>query len=450
MLEGFSDGVQAVIVGGILTLAGTFITAAVSLIGKWVDARSAERVARINAEAKEPGKGSGLILTGYQSAPPVTPVQTARGFRLDPLWIPIVLVAGIFLTGIFYLAVGHEGQQKVKEILYNSPEFHMNMGDQYAEMGDYSKAEPEYRQALEDDGSDALKHDKLAVALAEQGKLDEALKESMTAVSMDSTVGQYHYNKGVTFNLMGAKEHNAGAYKEAKPYYESAENAFRTAIDLEPKVADYHFHLADTLCCLNRFEDAEKEYLTAINLDPNNSVYYAEYALCFCLKGQFTESLKQAKKAVELDKAYANAYYLMGASLNELHNLDDAETALRSAIQLEPDTARYYNELGIVLDRMGRFREAVKQFETALSFYEDGDYIRLSMVHYNIVFSLVALNRYDEALFHIEQAIELLPNDPLNHYERYALLTYFNRPEEAREEYETAYELAGLPLPEEA
>ena len=154
-----SDDIIVAIIGGITTIIAAAI---VPFLEKRLDADSS--------------KQSKITVTGNQLS-----AKKRRGKRFRVSIFCFIPVGVAFLTLIVFLGVQHEARQKVKKILYDSPEFHINMGDQLAAMGDFASAEAEYYEAIEDDNSDAFAHDKRAVALARDGRLEEALEENMTA-----------------------------------------------------------------------------------------------------------------------------------------------------------------------------------------------------------------------------------------------------------------------------
>ena len=215
-------------------------------------------------------------------------------------------------------------------------------------------------------------------------------------------------------------------------------------------IAEYHFKLAQILCDMANHDEAETEFNAAMERDPDNGFYRANYSFLLLKEGQLAKAQDEAKRAVELSPDDIYSLHMMGVMSYFSNQLGEAEDALREAVRLDTDNSHHHTALGSVLFQAGRYREALKQHELAIASFDsfDGPF-SLALYHANASAALTALHRYEEALVHAEQAIALDPNDPDYHYLRCALLTCFNRTEEARQELETAYDLAGLPLPEE-
>ena len=285
----------------------------------------------------------------------------------------------------------------------------------------------------------------------------------MTACALAPDVAQYHNNKGVTLLEIGVHKHKEGNQKAERQYGKNAVEACQNAVELDSKIADYHYNLSKALffatvsmgyvddTILGYVDDAISECRTALQLNPESSEYHRVYSYFLSIQGQDDNALNEACKAVELAPDDAEAYYTLGFRLQELNQFDEAVSAYRQAIQLNPDKAIYHYYLGSVLNDLGRYREALKAYEAdiAISLTTDPPY-QLSVSYSYAAYTLFMLNRYDEALQYAEKGIEIYPDYPDNHYARYVLLTYFNRHEEARQELETAYELGGIPLPEDA
>ena len=99
----------------------------------------------------------------------------------------------------------------------------------------------------------------------------------------------------------------------------------------------------------------------------------------------------------------------------------DAEAAIRSlehAIELAPDFAAAWNELGTIAYQTQRFERAAECFRRALA-ADPGAYEPLV----NLGGVLISLHRLEEALDHNVRAVVLRPNDPLANSQ--LGLTYF-------------------------
>lgn len=106
--------------------------------------------------------------------------------------------------------------------------------------------------------------------------------------------------------------------------------------------------------------------------------------------------------------ALTAAHVNLGIAQAQKGDLAAAETALRAALERNPNHPVALNELGIVYRRMGRFPDARARFEAALAVYPDLHYARRNLA------ILCDLYLADPAcaLAHYEQLNAALPGDP--------------------------------------
>jgi tetratricopeptide (TPR) repeat protein len=130
-------------------------------------------------------------------------------------------------------------------------------------------------------------------------------------------------------------------------------------------------------------EQAVEAYKKAIGLDPNNGEIYFRLGLALSATGKKEEAEETFKKSVEVYEKYlrtnqkdAQAYYIMGQALTRVGNFQEdrgkapkvyqeAVTALKKAVALEPENADMYYELGVAYNHLFQYQEAVKAFEKA-------------------------------------------------------------------------------------
>ncbi|MCU0240687.1 MAG: tetratricopeptide repeat protein, partial [Pyrinomonadaceae bacterium] len=128
-----------------------------------------------------------------------------------------------------------------------------------------------------------------------------------------------------------------------------------------------------------RWESAERAYRQALLLEPNSAE--ANIALSFvltqpisgaALADRYTEAEKLARKALEIDPNNAIGYDQLGVSL-ELRGVIDGETqdAYKRAIQIDPSFALAYAHLGRLQRRNGLANESASNYRQAVQFATD-------------------------------------------------------------------------------
>jgi TolB-like protein/Tfp pilus assembly protein PilF len=146
----------------------------------------------------------------------------------------------------------------------------------------------------------------------------------------------------------------------AQTAYAKARAAADRALSLAPDLAFAHLARADLL----QFADfdwhkAEAEYRQALALAPNDAP--AQFGL-----GQLLANLGNAEGAIELtlqalatEPLRANVYNWLGSYYLGIDRLDEAERAIRRAIELQPTAQSFHEQLTIIEIKRGRAQAAL-------------------------------------------------------------------------------------------
>jgi predicted O-linked N-acetylglucosamine transferase (SPINDLY family) len=100
---------------------------------------------------------------------------------------------------------------------------------------------------------------------------------------------------------------------------------------------------------------------------------------------RYDESASASRHAIELKPDYAGAYNNLGASLQALGRFEESVSALRRAIELKPDLAWAHNNLGVALLNLNRLDEADAAYRSAIHLkpgFAEADSNRLMCLNY--------------------------------------------------------------------
>jgi LuxR family maltose regulon positive regulatory protein len=182
---------------------------------------------------------------------------------------------------------------------------------------------------------------------------------------------------------------------------------------------------------LNQAEVAQRE-----NNDwPNLAHTLARRATAFRFLGKYqasiqdgTEALKICEGKVKLRPVQADAYCMVGISLQYLGELDDAHQKLERALQLyeanqdAQNTAMVHMELGICCQYQGNMHQAVNHYEQALTYWQAvRNTTRQSFVLNNLGSLHHLSGNYIEAAKLFEQALVLARSNGIMRSEAYLL-----------------------------
>lgn len=124
----------------------------------------------------------------------------------------------------------------------------------------------------------------------------------------------------------------------------------------------------------------------------------------------------QAKtNAIVLSPTWANAYFMKGYALQDLHRIADGKLNIGLALELSPFNSQYLSELGEVYQLEKNWPKAEQQFESAednanLS-PEEAKASELGRARRGLAYVLVELGKLDEAEKKYQQCLAADPND---------------------------------------
>jgi len=267
-------------------------------------------------------------------------------------------------------------------------------------------------------------HNNLGVLHMKQGKLNDAIKEFETVVSLDNSHKNAHNNLGMAY------------YK--KSLIEEAEREFALAIKIDPHHAEAHNNLGFLYDGKQHYEKAVSEFKIAlqnkydentyhyVNNYYNNGGFIAE-AIEFCntllknypyfanvhndlgvlytRQGNISEAIKEFTKANSIDTSNPDTHNNLGIAYYKKGNAMEAEREFKLAIKLKPNHAEAHNDLGILLNDKGRYDDAITEFKTAIAIEPE-----YANAHMNLGVNLLKhRNDRKAALFHLKKSIGIDP-----------------------------------------
>lgn len=151
---------------------------------------------------------------------------------------------------------------------------------------------------------------------------------------------------------------------------------------------------------------------------------------------QDAEELLRCERVIELAPDSAEAHNNRALILNRLGRYDEALASYGHAIALKPQLAELYNNRGVTLQQMERYDDALADYDKAIELKPD-----YANAHNNRGATLPHLRRYAEALASCATAIRLKPDLAEAYHNRGVSLQELARYEDALASYDKALEL---------
>ena len=222
----------------------------------------------------------------------------------------------------------------------------------WVQAGHWCNSETLARHTVSVTSNNAQMHNNLGLALAEQGKLDEAAVHFNQAIRIRDYYVKAHYNLGVTL----AKQ---GKLNEAIEQYAKA-------IEVDPDDPDAHYNLGNALERRGQVDEAIVQFEHAVRLHPDHADAHYNLGNVFNEQGRLDEAIDQFAEVIRIDPGYGEAYNNLGLALARQGRYQDAVGRFAEAIRIDPRNAEAYNNLGAALVRQGKLKEAEEQYLRAL------------------------------------------------------------------------------------
>lgn len=114
-----------------------------------------------------------------------------------------------------------------------------------------------------------------------------------------------------------------------------AEQYLRTALKLNPKLAQGHSNLSVVLLDQNHIDDSIAEAKQAVSIDANNPVYHVVLGNALQKKGDSKAAIEEYRAATKIRPDYENAFYHLGQALLESGDKTEAKAVLSQALGLD-------------------------------------------------------------------------------------------------------------------
>jgi tetratricopeptide (TPR) repeat protein len=234
-------------------------------------------------------------------------------------------------------------------------------------------------------------HNHLGIALASQGKLEEAMSHYAAALRIKPREQYVHSNLGIALVRQGRLQ-------EAIVHYEEA-------LRIRPDFALAHNNLGNALATQGKLEEAMSHFSEALRSKPDFAEAHNNLGNALAIQGKFEEAMNHFSEALRSKPDYAGAHNNLGNAFAMQGKLEEAMNHYSEAARINPEHAQAHNNLGNMLAMQGRLDEAARYYSEALSIKPN--YAR---AHYNLANTLAEMGRLDEAIGHYSEALRIKPD----------------------------------------
>ncbi len=333
---------------------------------------------------------------------------------------------------------------------------HNNFGEALANQEKIDEAIKHYSKALQikPDYPDALNN--LGIALEKKGKTDEAIEYYFKALKIKPNYPDALNNLGVALKKRGAANEAIKHYLKAlklNPEYASAHNNlgvtlaekgktdeaishYLKALEIKPDYADAHNNLGITLIEIGKTNEAIKHYSKALSIKPDYVDAHNNLGLVLAEQGKTDEAIEHYNEILKIEPEYTKAYFNLGVAFGLQGKSDKAIDYYIKAFQMDSGMEEAHNNLGVLLMQDGKIEAAVDHFKKALEIQPDYDDAKRNL---NTIIGLQ--KNIEQDMAKVQKELINNPNDPAMHYVLGKLFSSKGELEKAAAQYQKALDL---------
>ncbi|MGA9963758.1 MAG: protein kinase [Terriglobales bacterium] len=205
----------------------------------------------------------------------------------------------------------------------------------------------------------------------------KAIEYFQQAVEKDPSYALAYTGLADSYVLLGWN-----SYLPPKEAFPKGKAAAKTALDLDPDLAEAHTSLAALLWLYDwQWEEAQREFKRSLELSPTYPTanhWYAEYAMTM---GRHEEVMSRMKNGQELDPLSLIISVAVGWAFYHGRRYDEAIEQLRRTVELDPNYPVTYWILGLVLRKVGRYELAITEGDKAAKLSSGSPLMRAALAH---------------------------------------------------------------------
>ncbi|XP_069484632.1 protein O-mannosyl-transferase TMTC1 [Ambystoma mexicanum] len=295
-------------------------------------------------------------------------------------------------------------KEEAVALLRESIKFGQQFADAYsslasllAEQERFKEAEDVYQAGIENCPESSDLHNNYGVFLVDTGAPEKAMSHYQQAINLTSNHHVAMVNLGRLFRSLGEN-------KEAEAWYKRALRITRNADILSPLGALYYN--------TGRHEEALQVYRESAALQPSNKETRLALAQVLAMIGQTKEAEQMTTQIAAEEAGCLECYRLLSAIYSKLEHFNKAITAIDNALQLKPKDPKVISELyfskGNQLREQNLLEEAFQNYKIAVEMNPDQAQAWMNMGGIeHIKGDYIAARRY------YEKALTLVPNSKL-------------------------------------
>ncbi|XP_062446399.1 protein O-mannosyl-transferase TMTC1 [Rhea pennata] len=280
----------------------------------------------------------------------------------------------------------------LRDSIKYGPEFadaYSSLASLLAEQERLKEAEEVYRAGIENCPESSDLHNNYGVFLVDTGAPERAVSHYRQAIHLSPNHHVAMVNLGRLYRSLGQNKEAEVWYKRALKVsrkaeilsplgalyyntgrYEEALQVYREAVALQPSNKEIRLALAQVLAMMGRTKEAEKMTNHILYEDVECLECYRLLSAIYSKQEHYAKALEVIDKALQLKpkdpKVLSELFFTKGNQLREQNLLDKAFESYKQAVELNPDQAQAWMNMGGIEHIKGNYVTARSYYKKAL------------------------------------------------------------------------------------
>jgi len=173
----------------------------------------------------------------------------------------------------------------------------------------------------------------------------------------------------------------------------------------------FHYNLGMAAFDKGDYRSAATHFKRSISLNPNIARTHNDLGMCYLFLKENEKAIPEFERALELDPSLAETHNNLGIAFFSVGRYREAEQQFNATLSYSDYGTKFIPlfNLGNLYQKEGRYEQAITVYNTAL---EEEQKITLQYrisIHHQLGNALLAMDRYQDAYKHFEQALVLNP-----------------------------------------
>ena len=158
--------------------------------------------------------------------------------------------------------------------------------------------------------------------------------------------------------------------------YDEAERVYREALEHGIETSEFRANLGLIYYYRGDFAKAEQELRIALTLEEISVPAHYRLADVYRATKNYTKAVEHYRRVLEINPSYVYALNGLGMALALGGENEEALTAFRDAVRIEPEMAPGYLNLAVHLERLKRYPEALEAYRKFMDLSSEEEFAR--------------------------------------------------------------------------